>query len=151
MLVWIILALVVALVLWVRFAQNDSARWHVDPAVVTKTAKPNQFLMRDGGDAPAEMFDLPPEQLAAAFHEVAVAQPRVTVLAEDASDFWITYEQRSKLMGYPDFISVRITPVAGGKSAVQIYSRSRFGKSDLGVNKARVTHWLGLLRAAVAG
>lgn len=149
MLVWIIL--VVALVLWVRFAPNDPARWHVDPAVVTKTAKPNQFLMRDGGDTPAEMFDLPPEQLAAAFHEIAVAQPRVTVLAEDASDFWITYEQRSKLMGYPDFISVRIIPVAGGKSAVQIYSRSRFGKSDLGVNKARVTHWLGLLRAAVAG
>lgn len=151
MLFWILLVVFIAVVAWVRFAPNDPARWHVDPAVITKTAKPNQFLMRDGADAPAEIFDLPPEELAAAFHKIALAQPRVTVLAEDSSDFWITYEQRSKLMGYPDFISVRIIPVADGKSAVQIYSRSRFGKSDLGVNKARVTHWLGLLRAAVVG
>ena len=29
-----------------------------------------------------------------------------------------------------------------GRSALVILSRSRFGKSDLGVNRARITQWL---------
>ncbi|WP_069299477.1 DUF1499 domain-containing protein [Neptunicoccus sediminis] len=150
MLGWFLIAGIVAALIWFRFAPSDPATWHKDPASVEKTAKPNQFLMRDGSDAPAEVFDMPPAELASAFHKVAMAQPRVSVLAEADNDYWITYVQRSKLMGYPDYISVRIGPVANGKSALLVYSRSRFGRSDLGVNKARVKNWTNALRQAVA-
>ncbi|PLS20341.1 DUF1499 domain-containing protein [Neptunicoccus cionae] len=152
---WFLIALVVAALLWFRFAPSNPALWHKDPATVQKTAKPNQFLMRggadsDGADTAAEIFDVPAEELARAFHKVAMAQPRVSVLAEADNDFWITYVQRSKLMGYPDYISVRIEPVGTDRSALLVYSRSRFGRSDLGVNKARMKDWLGQLRQAVA-
>lgn len=150
MLSWFLIAVIVAALLWFRFAPSDPSVWHKDPATVQKTAKPNQFLMRDGGDAAAEVFDISPAKLATAFHKVAMSQPRVSVLTEADNDYWITYVQRSKLMGYPDYISIRIEPVDEDKSALLVYSRSRFGRSDLGVNKARVKDWLGQLRNVVA-
>ncbi|GGA24810.1 DUF1499 domain-containing protein [Neptunicoccus cionae] len=150
MLSWFLIAVIVAALLWFRFAPSDPSVWHKDPAIVQKTAKPNQFLMRDGGDAAAEIFDISPAKLATAFHKVAMSQPRVSVLTEADNDYWITYVQRSKLMGYPDYISIRIEPVDANKSALLVYSRSRFGRSDLGVNKARVKDWLGQLRNVVA-
>ncbi|MEM0922633.1 MAG: DUF1499 domain-containing protein [Pseudomonadota bacterium] len=55
-----------------------------------------------------------------------------------------TFVQRSKLVGFPDFLTVKSVPVAGGASLV-VYSRSQYGYSDLGVNKARVEDWLSKL------
>lgn len=67
MLTWIILALIIGLILWVRVAPSDANQWHVDPETVEKGARPNQFLMRDGQDANSLVFDMPPAELAANF------------------------------------------------------------------------------------
>ena len=86
-----------------------------------------------------------PAELAAKFNDVALSKPNVVVLNGDAKDLFVTYMQRTKLMAYPDYISVKVTAEEGGKSRLFIYSRSRFGRSDLGVNKARIKNWTAAL------
>jgi uncharacterized protein (DUF1499 family) len=146
---WIIIALIVAVVLYVRLGPTDVSQWHVDPISATKTARRNQFLMRDGADAPSLIYHTPPVELATAFNKIALSKPNVTILAGNPTDLWVTYIQRSKLIGYPDFISVRIVPTDTGGAKLVIYSRSRFGRSDLGVNRARVLNWTAALGQSI--
>lgn len=141
MLFWIALALVVGAAVWVRFAPSDPSTWHVDPEIVVKTSRPNQFLMRDGADSDSLIFDETPEHLAKRFHKFAMAKPGVSKLAGEPQGLWNTYIQRSKLMAYPDYISVKISETDTGKARLVVYSRARFGRSDLGVNKARIINW----------
>jgi uncharacterized protein (DUF1499 family) len=123
---------------YIRLAPSD-ASWHVDPATVTAPAKPNHWLVADGGDAPAVALTMTPDQAATKLAAVAMATPRTDLLAgQGVHTTWIT---RSAIMGYPDYTSILITPTATG-SAVAIYARSRFGQSDFGVNRARVESWL---------
>jgi uncharacterized protein (DUF1499 family) len=57
----------------------------------------------------------------------------------------MTYVQRSRFWGFPDYVSVRAVDLGDGSSALAIFSRSRYGASDLGVNRARVDAWLARL------
>jgi hypothetical protein len=56
--------------------------------------------------------------------------------------------ERSALMNYPDIIAAEVRPAPEG-AALLLYSRSLFGWSDLGVNKARAERWLAALDAAL--
>jgi len=44
-------------------------------------------------------------------------------------------------MGYPDAISVKAVQT-GDRTGLMLWSRSRYGQSDLGVNQARIERWL---------
>lgn len=147
MITYIVAAVIIFMILWVRFAPVGGDEWHVDPETVEKGIRPNQYLMRDGQDADSRVFDMSVQELAQKFDDVALSKPDVTRLAGSVADGWVTYVQRTKVMRYPDYISVKVTDAGGGKSRLSIYSRSRYGRSDLGVNKARITNWL----AAVSG
>ena len=59
----------------------------------------------------------------------------------------MTYVQTSGLFGFPDYVSVKFIEIDAANSTLAIFSRSRLGKSDLGVNKKRVEAWLGQLRS----
>jgi uncharacterized protein (DUF1499 family) len=89
---------------------------------------------------------VPPPALLEAFDRMALAQPATRRLAGSPSDGLVTYVQRTPIVGYPDYVSVRAVPVECGGSALVLLSRSRFGRSDLGVNEARVKAWLAALR-----
>lgn len=135
----------------IRLAGDDVAVWHVDPSVVEPGARRNDFLMRSGdGDADSAVFAMEGAELAGIFDEYVLSRPRVTRLAGTPDQLWMTYIQRSKWFGFPDYISVRISPVEGGHSGLTIYSRARYGGSDLGVNRARVTGWIEGLRSIEA-
>ena len=139
MLKWLLPALAgVAVVgaLYVRLTASDPAQWHVDPETAASTGKPNEHRVID------RAFDASPNVVAAAVEAVALAERGTSVLAGSADEGFMTFVQRSALMGYPDYISVRITAAAGDGARLSIYSRSRFGHSDLGVNQARVGRWL---------
>jgi uncharacterized protein (DUF1499 family) len=45
-------------------------------------------------------------------------------------------------MGFPDTVVVRFFKRPGGRSTLALYSRSQLGKSDFGVNRARIARWL---------
>lgn len=145
--VLVVIALAVLGLARIRLAGDDVAVWHVDPQAVTPTGTPNQFLMRDGtGDADSPVFAFEAVELARVFDEYVLSKPRVTRLVGEPEKLWMTYIQRSKWFGFPDYISVRVFPVTSEKAGLIIYSRSRYGGSDWGVNKARVDKWVAGLR-----
>lgn len=130
--------LVVLALIAPRMMPDDPARWHVDPRTATLSEKPNNHRVA---------IDLPlsPTEALAAFDALAMAAPRVSRLVQDEAAGRVTYVQRSAVFGFPDYISVSVEGNGTG-STLTVYSRSRFGYSDLGVNKARIERWLGALR-----
>ncbi|MEM8555880.1 MAG: DUF1499 domain-containing protein [Pseudomonadota bacterium] len=134
--------------LYVRLAPSDVQAWHVDPRDVADPTPMGRYLLRDGeGDAAAPRFAGTPDAVMAKLHEVALGTPRVSVLAGNPDEGFVTYIARSRLFGFPDYVSV-VAYADGDQTALAIYARLRFGQSDLGVNQARVDGWLSELNAA---
>ena len=130
------LAVVAALgvVAYVRLAPLNAARWHVDPTTVADPATPN-FARAD------RVVPIPPAMALARIEAIARSEgARELARSGDV----VTYVQRSWLMGYPDYINLRITPEGGGARVVAL-SRSRFGYGDSGVNAARLSRWMAAL------
>lgn len=126
---------------YVRAAPSGD-EWHVDPEV-RGTSGPGRFLVADGGDAPALRLDGPPAAALAAFDEAARAEgAERLVWAPDEGR--ATYVARSRVMGFPDYLSVKAAPEGGG-TRLSAYSRLRFGGADFGVNRARLERILARL------
>jgi uncharacterized protein (DUF1499 family) len=90
---------------------------------------------------------LPPH---AAFDRALDAAQRMgwaIAAAEDAAGR-IEASDRSRWFGFTDDIVIRITP-SGSGSRIDVRSSSRLGRSDFGVNAARIRAYLGALRTAV--
>jgi uncharacterized protein (DUF1499 family) len=92
---------------------------------------------------------LPP---AAAFDRALDTARRMgwTILAADDAAGRIEASDRSRWFGFTDDIVIRITP-SGSSSRIDLRSSSRVGRSDFGVNAARIEAYLAALRAAVVG
>ena len=135
------LALLLAGMAYVRLAPMREAEWHVAPEADRRTGKPNDYLVAEGGDRAAVLRPERPADLLAQIERIALSEPRTIRLAGTLDDGFVTYVQRSRVMGYPDAISVRAKPEGTG-SRLTIWSRSRYGHGDLGVNRKRVTRWL---------
>lgn len=111
-------------------------------------------------------------EIAQAFDTFVINQTLVERIAGTPEDLWMTYVQRTPTLRFPDYISVRFIPLsepapvepaatttdpaadpaatppaAPGQVTVAIFSRSRFGNGDMGVNAARVNSWLKSLDA----
>jgi hypothetical protein len=125
----------VALALWIRLAPTDPARWHVDPARTPDPATPN-FARLD------IVIAAPPDRVAARLAARATADGAVRIAGDDGHATWLS---RSRLMGYPDFTSVRLEPAEDGTRVIAL-ARARFGRSDMGVNAARLARWQAAMR-----
>jgi uncharacterized protein (DUF1499 family) len=92
---------------------------------------------------------LPP---AAAFNRALDAAQRMgwTIVASDNAAGRIEASDKSRWFGFIDDIVVRISP-AGSGSRVDLRSSSRVGRSDFGVNAARIESYLSSLRATTGG
>jgi len=142
----LILALALALstlvLLVIRLAPMPPDRWHLDPSMAERPGTPNAYLLRDrDGDGPSMLFAASPAAVAQALDQMLATAPRVTRIAGSAAEGLVTYVQRSRILGFPDAISIRLTPENDG-TRVEIFSRSRFGYGDAGVNRARVIRWM---------
>jgi len=127
---------------FVRLAPIDPARWHVSLQEPMRTGKPNDIRIRPAGaEIAAPVFAEPPAALAARIAALALAEPRTRLLAGSPSLGHMTFVQRSRLWGFPDVITVETLPAPGG-ATLRLWSRSRFGYSDMGVNRARALRWL---------
>ena len=131
----------------INTSSHDPARWHVDPATARPGANPNEYLAAPRGDtaAPADaqtrLYPESPRALLARFDAIARAQPRTRVVAGDPDSLMITYVQRSRVFGFPDYLTVKAVAAEGGAGLI-VFSRARYGRSDFGVNRARVEGWL---------
>lgn len=127
-----------AIAVTARLVPDDPARWHVDPVRAASTGKPNEYRLLPP-DAP--VYEGTPEALAGAFRDVALAEPRTKLIAGSAGEREMTFVQRSRVFGFPDYVSAGFREAEGG-ATLAVFSRARFGKSDMGVNEARVRRWL---------
>jgi uncharacterized protein DUF1499 len=148
MLFYATLIVAISVMAYVRLAPSDASLWHRDPQTAASTGKPNEYRL--AGDQ-ALVLDITAAELAVLVDDFVLAQPRVTRLAGSSNDLMMTYVQRSMSMGYPDYITIKITPLVAEQSKLEILSRSRFGYSDLGVNKTRVNQWVAAINRLVAG
>ena len=65
--------------------------------------------------------------------EIVESMERTTIVTE--TDNYLYAEFKSKLMGYVDDVEFYLEPT---ENVIHVRSASRLGKSDLGVNRARV-------------
>jgi len=64
-------------------------------------------------------------------------------------DPFLTYAQRTENLKFPDYISIKVIELGENRSTIAIYSRSRYGYGDMGVNKDRVLRWLETLSSFI--
>lgn len=137
---------------WARLA-GPADLGPVDFAGITRSPSGNDALfcppdlcgqVRSDGVAP--VFVSPVARLRDAVRVIEVNDPDVFTLARDEGKIQDRYLARTKWMRFPDTISVRFIDLGGGRSTLALYSRSQIGRSDLGVNKARLERWIMLLR-----
>ncbi|MCB6177296.1 DUF1499 domain-containing protein [Rhodobacter sp. Har01] len=126
---------------YVRLAPSDPARWHVPLAAGADTDPWDQVVPMEGAAAlrlsPAKGA---PADLLTRLDTIALATPRTTRLAGSPEEGRITWVTRSRLWGFPDYTTAEARP-----DGLYIHARLRFGKSDMGVNAARLTDWLSRL------
>ena len=131
----IVLLLVVAVVAglaFIRFAPSDPARWHV----------PVQGAQNKDGAKSALRVLSAEEGTLMRVHDAMMQMSRTEVLAGDPAAGAVTYITRSKLMGFPDYTTAEQTG-----HMLKVFSRSRFGNSDLGVNRRRLDRLLAMIEA----
>lgn len=128
----IVLALV-GVMGWVRLAPVDLARWHVDPQTAPDPATPNFARIMPG----EVVLDGSAAAAAARLRAAMEGLPRTRLIAGSDGEGLMTFVTRSRLMGYPDYTSIKVLPQDEGVTFAAL-ARSRFGQSDLGVNAARL-------------
>lgn len=108
---------------YVRLAPTDAATWHQPiTANVDRDLPGGAIRVRSAGP---EAF----AQVDAALR----ALPRTYPVAGSIEEGRVTYITRSALWGFPDY-----TTVEHGDGMLKMHARLRFGRSDLGVNAARL-------------
>lgn len=123
----------------------------IDFATLKRADTPNQFLTCPNSLCTAYIDDLPPvyagsvAEVRDAWEALMQREPRVTELRRDPEGLQIDYVQRSRLLRFPDLITIRFIAIDAKRTTVAIYSRSIYGQGDMGVNKARIRAWVGRL------
>ncbi len=132
----------------IRRLDHDPAVWHVNPLVAAKPSTPNSYRVGPDGtterDAAAPTFPISSADLAAKFDAIAL-RVGSDIVGGSAAEGYVTYVQTSSFFGFPDYVSVKFIEIDATSSTLAIFSRSRLGKSDLGINKKRVEAWIGQL------
>ncbi|MEX3015753.1 DUF1499 domain-containing protein [Gymnodinialimonas hymeniacidonis] len=138
-----IVVLAVAAAVYFRFAPLDAEALHVDPAEVTPPTNPNFALMVGTS---GHFIQATPEEIATRIAAVAEADG-ATLLSGSPEDGHVTYVVRSRMMGFPDIMSLRWQSQDNG-TQLEIFARSVYGYSDMGVNTRRAHRWSQAARGA---
>jgi hypothetical protein len=124
----------------------------MDMTRIERPATPNTFLAGPAGMKPAPDLVVAEQVLPAGpMYKKARAvfgrQPRTFVAAEFPERHQVHYVVRSVWLNFPDLVTVEADPDGAGNSTLTIWARSVYGRSDLGVNRARTEAWLAALGA----
>ncbi|MZR30102.1 DUF1499 domain-containing protein [Sneathiella litorea] len=132
-------------------------RPQLDFSSLQRPRKPNTYLMSPPDyclyppKTISPIFEISSAELAEMFEAVVLAEPRTEKIGslEINKDLQTDYVQYSKLIGYPDTITVRFIDLGGEESTLAVFSRAHYGYRDFGVNEARVKDWMRKLDFAV--
>jgi uncharacterized protein (DUF1499 family) len=123
----------------------------MDVAHIVRAASPNTALAAPAGFTPTPDIVTPPyqatpEALFAAIQTVAAGQNRTWQAALYPAQRQAHYVARSAVFNFPDLIMVQVVNEGPAGSGLILYSRSVYGRSDLGVNRKRIETWLAALQ-----
>ena len=123
----------------------------LDFSHLVRPATPNTALAAPAGFKPApdivtRRYDLRAARLYALVRQVALAQPRTWLQVAYDDRLQAHFVARSLVFNFPDLIAAQIN----ADGTLVLWSRSVYGKSDLGVNRRRLRTWLAALDRAVA-
>lgn len=127
----------------IRLAPSDPAVWHKSPELYewVHGGTWNDIVPMTGGASLRLSLERgAPANLLARLDRIATASPRTERLAGSPGEGRVTWITRSALWGFPDY-----TTAEARADGLFIYARLRFGRSDLGVNAARLRDWLSRL------
>ena len=112
---------------------------------------PNRYFVSPPGwgeatpDASGPVFLATSETLLDALKEVALSEPRTTLVGEDAEAGRVAFCQRSLIFRFPDDVTAQAIPAGDHRSTLAIYGKARYGHGDFGVNRRRIRRWLAAL------
>lgn len=95
---------------------------------------------------PVRLAMRPPEAFALA-KQVAAQMPNWTITSEDPASGTIEAVSTTRLFGFQDDVAIRVRD-GGDVSIVDMRSKSRDGKGDLGTNAERIRRYVATLAAA---
>lgn len=130
----VIVIFFIALQAYIRLVPSAAARWNVDPFAAKHPAPAGGRLVLKGGDLP---FEDATQALAATCREM-LSLRRTKVIAGAANERRLTFLTRSAVWGFPDYTTIELRETAQGYE-IAMLARLRFGRSDFGVNQARLT------------
>lgn len=145
---WVLIVLLLLVVIfisfaiYVRLAPTDAAQYNVPGEALDEGdyATANSFIA-------VRAITTPADGLLTAVQRIAEQTARTDLIAGSVADELMTFQTLSAVMAFPDYTTVSIIAAGaapGGNTGplLKIDARSRYGKADLGVNKARVESWL---------
>ena len=119
-----------------------------DLRTLTRPKSPNHHLIAPAGfgaaaaDEEAPPFPLPAPRLFEIARQVVRRQPRTAILVESTERMALEARQRTPLLGFADDVTIQVVPLGDNRSTLALYSRSRVGYADFGVNRRRARAWL---------
>lgn len=121
-----------------------------------RTVEPHDALACPAGacaEARAEietpLFRVPAGSLYEAARRLVAAMPGAVFVAEDPARGRFRAVVRTPLIRFPDVVSVEARTEGLDASTLRVYSRSRIGHSDMGVNRRRVLALVDALAATL--
>ncbi|MCW8085416.1 DUF1499 domain-containing protein [Sabulicella glaciei] len=97
---------------------------------------------------PSPIYPVPAERLFETLLVLVDGFPRCHRLGAWPERHQAQWVERTRWMNFPDLVWAEAVPLPEG-SGLLLLSRSLFGWSDLGVNRARAARWLEALEVAV--
>lgn len=115
-------------------------------------ASPNDYLVcprtlcvsRDA-DATAPIYDIPVDTLRREAVKQWEGEANLSLVYRSGDGLQVRYIQRSRVLRFPDLVSVQFVPLTGRSSTLAVHSRSLIGYYDFGANRERVNRWIGRL------
>ncbi|MAN46358.1 MAG: DUF1499 domain-containing protein [Alphaproteobacteria bacterium] len=126
----------------------------LDFSTLKRPKTPNTWLVAPPGfadqatpDAEAPLFSCTAEELFARAEGMVAAHKRWELKAADPASRRMSFIAISKILRFKDDIDIAVLagPEGSGKATLAIYSRSRVGRSDFGVNEKRIREILDTL------
>jgi hypothetical protein len=125
----------------------------MDFSALVRPATPNSALAGPAVPGPhagapdivTPVYPVPAARLFAAVRAVAAGQPRIFPAAAYPERGQLHWVARSAVFNFPDLVTAQVVAEGADASVLVLYSRSVYGRSDLGVNLARLRVWLAAL------
>ena len=120
--------------------------------ILVLTSSSNQYLVcpidlctKAKAHKESPKFNRSAGELRAAFETILLGSEAVKKMAESKDTLDVV--ARTRFVRWPDWVTIRFIPLGKDRSPLAVYSRSVYGRSDLGANQSRITNWLVQLSA----